>query len=91
MRRSLRLSSAARCSPALGTDFANDNNRDGFAGLPNSFKAGMIAVKKVLAMVNGGNYNEGTSPGSPGVNYLSDPPGWGKPSLELGTQENLRP
>ncbi len=81
LRRSLRLSSAARCSPALGTDFANDNNRDGFAGLPNSFTAKLIGVKKVLAMVNGGNYNEGTSPSSPGVNYLSDPPGWGKPSL----------
>jgi hypothetical protein len=52
LRRSLRLSSTARCSPILGTDFTNDDNRDGFNGIPISFSANLIGEKKVLALVH---------------------------------------
>jgi hypothetical protein len=52
LRRSLRLSSTARCSPALGTDFTNDDNRDGFNGIPTTFSAQLIGAKKVLALVH---------------------------------------
>ena len=47
LRRSLRLSSAARCSPILGTDFIEDDN----AWLPPDFKITLLGRKKVLAPV----------------------------------------
>jgi hypothetical protein len=50
LRRSLRLSSAARCSPILGTDFINDDNR-GFSGLTNLFTATYLGHKKILNLM----------------------------------------
>src|SRR5262249_55528171 len=47
LRRSLRLSSAARCAPILGTDFIEDDN----AWLPPNFKITLLGRKKVLAPV----------------------------------------
>ncbi len=44
LRRSLRLSSAARCSPILGTDFVEDDN----AWLPPNFKITLLGKKKLL-------------------------------------------
>ena len=38
LRRSLRLSSAARCAPILGSDYLNDDNANGVAVLPADFK-----------------------------------------------------
>lgn len=52
LRRSLRLSSAARCSPILGSDYLNDDNRDGFNGIPTQFKVTVIGQKRVLAIVH---------------------------------------
>ncbi len=48
LRRSLRLSSSARCSPFLGTDFLNDD-ADGFNGVPSEFSAKLLGVKRLLA------------------------------------------
>ncbi len=47
LRRSLRLSSAARCAPILGTDFVEDDN----AWLPPNFKISLLGKKKLLEPV----------------------------------------
>jgi hypothetical protein len=53
LRRSLRLSSAARCSPILGTDWVQDDNGDGlFFQIPN-FSVKLLGEKKVLQTYNG--------------------------------------
>jgi hypothetical protein len=52
LRRSLRLSSAARCSPILGSDYLNDDNRDGFNGIPTQFKVELLGEKKIIALVH---------------------------------------
>jgi hypothetical protein len=53
LRRSVRMSSAARCSPLLGSDFNQDDNSDGVFFQPPNFKAGLAGVKKVLAIMHG--------------------------------------
>jgi hypothetical protein len=57
LRRSLRLSSAARCSPILGTDWLQDDNGDGMFLQPPSFAMKLLGEKKVLQMMNGDNAN----------------------------------
>jgi hypothetical protein len=47
LRRSLRLSSAARCAPILGTDFVEDDN----AWLPPNFRITLLGKKKLLAPI----------------------------------------
>src|SRR5262249_34114122 len=47
LRRSLRLSGAAKCAPILGTDFVQDDN----SWLPPNFKITLLGRKKVLAPV----------------------------------------
>ena len=77
LRRSLRLSSTARCSPALGTDFTNDDNRDGFNGIPTTFSAELIGQKKVLALVH-----DDVQARQRPENYLtSGLAGWAKPAV----------
>jgi hypothetical protein len=49
LRRSLRLSTAARCSPAVGSDFTNDDTRHGaFNGNPTRFDAKFVADRNIL-------------------------------------------
>jgi len=51
LRRSLRLSTAARCSPAVGSDFTNDDTRHGaFNGNPTRFDASFVGDRNVLEM-----------------------------------------
>ena len=52
LRRSLRLSSVARCAPLQGTDWTNDDQRGGFSGIPNWFIPRYLGEKKVLFMVH---------------------------------------
>jgi hypothetical protein len=47
LRRSLRLSSAARCAPILGTDFIQDDN----SWLPPNFKITFLGRKKLLVPI----------------------------------------
>jgi Protein of unknown function (DUF1329) len=47
LRRSLRLSSAARCAPILGTDFIQDDN----SWLPPNFKITFLGKKKLLTPI----------------------------------------
>jgi len=73
LRRSLRLSSAARCAPILGTDFVEDDN----AWLPPNFKITLLGKKKLLAPVM--EYDKAFQRDS----YLQPPtsfPGWPKHS-----------
>jgi hypothetical protein len=52
LRRTLRLSSAARCSPALGSDFAIDDTRAStFNGNPTRFDADYVGDRSVLEMI----------------------------------------
>jgi hypothetical protein len=55
LRRSLRLSSAARCAPNQGTDYTYDDNRDGFGGIPSFFTATYLGEKKILATFHSSN------------------------------------
>jgi hypothetical protein len=52
LRRPLRLSSAARCSPILGTDWAQDDNNGGIAFQLGNFQANYLGEKKVLSIVH---------------------------------------
>jgi Protein of unknown function (DUF1329) len=77
LRRSMRLSSAARCSPILGSDFNQDDNGDGMFLQPTNFEMKLLGTKKVLAIMNGdaaGYYDI--------ANYnVKDFAGWPKPAV----------
>jgi len=71
LRRSLRLSSAARCAPILGTDFVEDDN----AWMPPNFKITLLGKKKLLAIIM--DYDKAFDRSS----YVQPPgtfPGWPK-------------
>lgn len=48
LRRSLRLSSAARCAPTLGSDWVEDDSSDGFFFQLSNFSARLLGEKKIL-------------------------------------------
>ena len=78
LRRSLRLSSAAKCAPTLGTDFIEDDN----SWLPVNFKVELLGEKKLL--VNVADSHLGFDPHSyigGGTEQQGTFPGWGKPSI----------
>jgi len=52
LRRSLRLSAAARCGPIFGTDFTHDDERAGFNGGISTFNATYVRDQKVIALAN---------------------------------------
>ncbi|HEX4211609.1 MAG TPA: DUF1329 domain-containing protein, partial [Candidatus Binataceae bacterium] len=52
LRRSLRLSSSARCSPLLGSDMIHDDQRGGYNGGLNLFNANMLGERKILAITD---------------------------------------
>ncbi len=52
LRRSLRLSAAARCSPFIGTDYTQDDPRTGFNGGIARFDATFLRDQKILTLVN---------------------------------------
>ncbi len=60
LRRSLRLSSAARCSPILGSDYLNDDNTNGLSLVVSNFRMDYLGEKKVLAIVNGKQGSDAT-------------------------------
>ena len=82
LRRSLRLSSAARCSPILGSDWVQDDNSDGMAFQITNFNVKFLGQRKLLFIVHGND---------PGLydkeNYLlkSSMPAW--PSSRVGKWE----
>lgn len=52
LRRSLRLSAAARCAPSLGLDWVLDDGLQGVGFQPSNFRFNLLGEKKVLAMVH---------------------------------------
>lgn len=52
LRRSLRLSVAARCSPLYGTDDTYDDADEGPPGLPQLFDIKYVGERKILALVH---------------------------------------
>jgi hypothetical protein len=67
LRRSLRLSSAARCAPFAGGDFTNDDFRNGMNLQVPIFQSKFLGVKKILTMVFDDHtfylpYSEGANP-----------------------------
>jgi hypothetical protein len=78
LRRSLRLSTAARCSPLLGTDWTNDDNKSGFSGMPNLFKVDYLGRKRVIAAPLDGVPTIMSDPAA----FTAGPlPGWPRPKL----------
>ena len=75
LRRSLRLSSAARCSPILGTDYVQDDG----AWMPANFDAHYIGSKKLLTIVMNpeGAYTPSNFQGA-GGSKNNTLPGWPK-------------
>jgi Protein of unknown function (DUF1329) len=81
LRRSLRLSSAARCAPLQGTDWTNDDQRGGFSGIPDWFIPRYLGEKKVLFLVHApwlARANEKEKFGG-GYTYDGHSFGWAKP------------
>jgi Protein of unknown function (DUF1329) len=52
LRRSLRLSQAARCAPVFGSDYLVDDENDGPPGLPQLFEVSYLGQQKILALVH---------------------------------------
>ena len=52
LRRSLRLSQAARCAPLFGSDYTTDDLTGGPPGLPQLFKIDYLGEKKIVALVH---------------------------------------
>jgi hypothetical protein len=50
LRRTLRLSASARCSPIFGTDYTRDDARGGFNGGIATFQANWLRDQKILAL-----------------------------------------
>jgi Protein of unknown function (DUF1329) len=50
LRRSLRLSQAARCAPVFGSDYLIDDENGGPPGLPQLFRIEYLGEKKILAL-----------------------------------------
>jgi hypothetical protein len=83
LRRSVRLSSAARCAPILGSDFNQDDNSDGIFFLPPNFRAALLGTKKVLAIMHGDQqrWYGGDLPGGERLFDREGLPGWPNPSV----------
>ncbi len=76
LRRSIRLSVAARCSPVLGTDYIQDDYKSiGFNGGISMFDAKFLGRRKILALFGDYKPMGGDFPN----NYYM-PLGWPKPS-----------
>ena len=50
LRKSLRLSQAARCAPVFGGDYLIDDENDGPPGLPQLYRIDYAGEKKILAL-----------------------------------------
>ena len=74
LRRSLRLSASARCSPLLGSDMIHDDQRGGYNGGLSIFNAQFLADRKILGITEltdaDGKYPE----------EYAGQVGWSKPS-----------
>jgi Protein of unknown function (DUF1329) len=65
LRRSLRLSQAARCAPVFGSDYVIDDEGDGPPGLPQLFEIDYLGEKQILTLehANPGSFDRVGGPG----------------------------
>jgi hypothetical protein len=77
LRRSLRLSSRARCSPILGSDYAQDDNNDFLGVLVTEFSIKSLGAKKILTLLHEDPAAAGQR--SSFVQPTGGLPGWPKP------------
>jgi Protein of unknown function (DUF1329) len=75
LRRSLRLSSAARCSPLLGSDMVKDDQRVGWNGGVGKFTGEFLDERKLLALATMDPNHSGKFP-----EEYDGMLGWPKPS-----------
>ncbi len=75
LRRSLRLSTSARCSPLLGSDMVKDDQRVGWNGGVGKFTGQWLHDQKLLSLVDMSGKAAGTYPGE-----YDGALGWPKPS-----------
>ncbi len=52
LRRSLRLSTSARCAPLLGSDMVHDDQRGGYNGGLHNFNAEYLGTRKILGIAD---------------------------------------
>jgi uncharacterized protein DUF1329 len=64
LRRSSRLSQAARCAPVFGSDYLIDDENEGPPGLPQLFEIKYLGEKKILALEHA-TQSAFDSPGTP--------------------------
>ena len=79
LRRSLRLSSAARCSPSLGTDWVEDDSGAGMFFQLSNFSARLLGEKKLLFLVNSQYPNPSVDPNAYVIKGTA--PTWPKPEV----------
>jgi hypothetical protein len=70
LRKSLRLSQAARCAPVFGSDYLIDDENDGPPGLPQLYRIDYLGEKKILALEHA-NPTAFDSPGGPSSSTAS--------------------
>ncbi|HKV56061.1 MAG TPA: DUF1329 domain-containing protein [Candidatus Binataceae bacterium] len=75
LRRSLRLSSSARCAPLLGSDMVKDDQRGGWNGGVGKFEGTWLRDQKLLTLATMNGKAAGTFPGE-----YDGTLGWPKPS-----------
>ncbi|MGA2411441.1 MAG: DUF1329 domain-containing protein [Candidatus Binataceae bacterium] len=75
LRRSLRLSSSARCAPLLGSDMVKDDQRVGWNGGVGKFEGTYLRDQKLLTLVGMNGKAAGTFPAE-----YDGMLGWPKPS-----------
>jgi hypothetical protein len=79
LRRSLRLSSAARCSPSLGTDWVEDDSGAGMFFQLSNFSAQLLGEKKLFWLVNSSYPSPSISPDAYVIKGTV--PSWPKPEV----------
>ena len=77
LRRSLRLSAAARCSPLLGSDYAQDDNNNFLGVQVPQFSLGYVGYKKILSMLHQNPAEDWKL--SSYISTSGTMPGWPKP------------
>jgi Protein of unknown function (DUF1329) len=78
LRRSLRLSSTARCAPLLGSDMVKDDQRVGWNGGVGKFVGKWLRDQKLLTLVEMNGKAAGTFPGEYDGNLGWPKPSWGE-------------
>jgi hypothetical protein len=78
LRRSVRLSSSARCSPLLGSDFVRDDQRVGWNGGVGKFEGTRLRDQKLLTLFDMNGKAAGTFPGEYDGAMRWPKPSWGE-------------